>query len=202
MNALKRNAGFKGFCMILNGLLGGLFCILSGAVAVGIILALILMIPAVFYYCLQAGESEPMYPDNTTLIPPVRTTLMIASWPIALAASLITASNAGKLEGLWVGIAVSFTVSLLLQSGMWKETPEWAKTAAKNEREGKVIQQIFDRIRDGEIVCASCGARIQKKYSMALKDERVAVLCPDCMPWKKLGGVTEVQGMNFFHLEL
>ena len=202
VNKLRENASVKGFCTILDGLLGGLFCILSGYWVAGLIVGLLLIAVGVLYYYLQSGvKAVPTYNDNTTFEAPVSVIPMIASWPIALGAALLTANAAGKLGSLWGWIAGTFAFALLLQSTMWKETRSWGVKAARDQMEFDAFKDYLERIKDGEVCCASCGKRMRDHCAVAYKDGRAAALCSSCLPLQK-GGSTEIQGMRFVYWEL
>ena len=201
VDASTEFAGAKGFFTILNGGLGCLFCILSGAVAVGIILAVLCVLVGLLYYVVRSGGEPDVGYGSTTVFGPVHPWPLIASWFISLAASLISAGSGGRLGTLWGWIAGAFAFALLLQFWFWKQTVGWAKKNAVSSREIKAFNELVDKIRYGEVKCAKCGNFIYDRYSIAMKDDRVAVLCSKCLEWKE-GGATQVGDLYFVHMKL
>lgn len=190
----------KGGFMIANGLAGGLFCILAGQVVIGIVLAVLCVAAGILYY--MRKPSYARWDDDYTLTSPRQPYLLIASYFIALALSLITGITAGKLGELWVAIALVFVTLLLLQIWFWKETAKQAVRELNDEGRIDIYSGLADKIRSGEILCGGCHRKVTDFYSIAVEDDGVAVLCSDCLEWKGKDRRVDFQGMTFVQKRL
>ena len=208
---IGRMGPYKGICTILNGVLGGLFCILNHHLVIGIIFAIVIIAAAVIYYFLYADAPALGKYDyrtgtfsNDTQMSPINNGLMIASLAAGLLLSLATYRNPGVQSGrgrlYW--ILGTFGLSLILQAFTWRHTYKWAIGAAiqrqKDEQEMKFYTYFLEQLYDGKIKCAKCGETIYSRYSVAFKDNGAIVLCDECFPWKE-NGETEVGDLVFQH---
>ena len=208
---IGRKGPYKGICTILNGVLGGLFCILNHHLVIGIIFAVVIIAAAVVYYFLYADAPALGKYDyrtgtfsNDTQTSPINNGLMIASLAAGLFLSLATYRNPGIQSGrgrlYW--ILGTFGFSLILQAFTWRHTYKWAIGAAvqrqKDEQKMKFYEYFLEQLYKGNIKCGKCGKTIDSLYSVAFKDDGAIVLCDECFPWKK-NGQTEVGDLVFRH---
>ena len=208
---LGKKGPYKGICTILNGVLGGLFCILNHHLVIGIIFGIVIIAAAVIYYFLYADSPAIGIYDyqrgtstNRTQMSPINNGLMIASLAAGLFLSLATYRNPGVQPGrgrlYW--ILGTFGLSLILQAFTWRHTYKWAIGAAvqrqKDEQKMKFYEYFLEQLYKGNIKCGKCGKTIYSRYSVAFKDDGAIVLCDECFPWKK-NGQTEVGDLVFRH---
>ena len=208
---LGKKGPYKGICTILNGVLGGLFCILNHHLVIGIIFGIVIIAAAVIYYFLYADSPAIGIYDyqrgtstNRTQMSPINNGLMIASLAAGLFLSLATYRNPGVQPGrgrlYW--ILGTFGLSLILQAFTWRHTYKWEIGAAverqKDEQKMKFYEYFLEQLYKGNIKCGKCGKTIYSRYSVAFKDDGAIVLCDECFPWKKKGQ-TEVGDLVFRH---
>ena len=208
---LGKKGPYKGICTILNGVLGGLFCILNHHLVIGIIFGIVIIAAAVIYYFLYADSPAIGIYDyqrgtstNRTQMSPINNGLMIASLAAGLFLSLATYRNPGVQPGrgrlYW--ILGTFGLSLILQAFTWRHTYKWEIGAAverqKDEQKMKFYEYFLEQLYKGNIKCGKCGKTIYSRYSVAFKDDGAIVLCDECFPWKK-NGQTEVGDLVFRH---
>ena len=194
---LAEYATWKAVCMFLNAALALLSCILSGKLWLGIVTAVIIVLAALYFYILQ---SMPMEFNGRLTTRRCTLPVMIVSWPIALAVTLLAVILAGKLGSLWVWITVGFVVSLFLQMFMWPMTVKWAQRQVQVDDDSEGMSRLFEQACSGRAKCASCGKTISGKCAITCKDGRGGILCDECLPGRD-GEWTEVQGMHFMHVD-
>ena len=209
---LAKHAVYKGMCMLANAALALVFGILGGPFWIGLIAAVLITAAAFFFYIMQRDVIEisgirSVGPVVTSM--PVTPPLMIASWPIAAGASVLAAHLGSRLDVLWVWIAGAFAVTLIMQIPMGHETWKWASAQTEGKRKYEETEQriqdidrLFDRIRSGEVRCAACGGKCSSRCHLSIQGNKAAVLCSSCLPWTGKGQMNEIQGLQFFSVEL
>ena len=194
---LAEFAVYKGVCVIANAVLALVFCIICGKVALGIITGVVLTLLAFYFYILQSNPIELTY--GKLMFRDATNPVMIASWPISLAVTLLAAGTSGKLASLWVWITVAYVITLFMQMIMWPQTRKRAEEAVSMQDDVDAMERLFEMVKDGQMKCASCGERIRGMCAIACKDGKGAALCDNCLPGKE-GEWTEIQGMHFIHV--
>jgi len=194
-----KNHPGKSFVCCFAALVGCLFMILDGSVALGIILGVVGALTGLCYYSLYYMSIMTL--DGKTTMAPHGNGVAIALISLFPVISVLVSIGAGTLGIRWGWYLGLYGLNTLLAIGIFNPEEEPQKQAEADSMI-KALPAIIQKIKRGEIRCAHCGGDIAQQFHMSMDPQKFAVLCDKCVPYKELGNVTEINDIKFYALNM